>query len=211
MPERVRQRQEWQFFRTLPQASRPLAVAWWVVVLLGGALPVALALATGALAGAVQEEESLVLPLVAVGAVFVVLQTLSPLQQAISANLGDKMAAHLYDRLTAACVEPPGIGHLEDPSLTADLSLARDFDLGITGPPLFIEMDFIAVGLVQLVAGLISTVILFGYTWWAPIVLAGAWIATHILLRESVGLVRPSDPGCALGPTRCRLRLPDGG
>lgn len=185
MPERVRQRQEWQFFRTLPQASRPLAVAWWVVVLLGGALPVALALATGALAGAVQEEESLVLPLVAVGAVFVVLQTLSPLQQAISANLGDKMAAHLYDRLTAACVEPPGIGHLEDPSLTADLSLARDFDLGITGPPLFIEMDFIAVGLVQLVAGLISTVILFGYTWWAPIVLAGAWIATHILLRES--------------------------
>src|SRR5262249_39231264 len=28
-------------------------------------------------------------------------------------------------------------------------------------------------------------VILVGYAWWAPIVLAGAWAATHWLLRES--------------------------
>jgi ATP-binding cassette subfamily B protein len=27
--------------------------------------------------------------------------------------------------------------------------------------------------------------VLFGYAWWAPIVLAGAWLATHWLLRES--------------------------
>ncbi len=26
---------------------------------------------------------------------------------------------------------------------------------------------------------------LFGFTWWAPLVLAGAWLATHWLLRES--------------------------
>ena len=35
-----------------------------------------------------------------------------------------------------ACVRPPGMGHLEDPKLTADLTVARDFDLGMTGPPL---------------------------------------------------------------------------
>src|SRR6266481_1334717 len=63
--------------------------------------------------------------------------------------------------------------------------MARDFDLGITGPPLSISMDFIAAGLVEMVGGLASAVVLAAYAWWAPILLAGAWLATHWLLRES--------------------------
>ena len=81
--------------------------------------------------------------------VFVLLQVLTPIHQAIGANLGDRTAAWLYDRLTEACVRPPGMGHLEDPALTNDLTVARDFDLGMTGPPLSISMDFIAGGLVE--------------------------------------------------------------
>src|SRR5881398_827732 len=77
------------------------------------------------------------------------------------------------------------MGHLENPKLTNDLTMARDFDLGITGPPLFISMDFIAAGLVELVGGLASAVVLAAYAWWAPLLLAGAWLATHWLLRES--------------------------
>jgi ABC-type multidrug transport system fused ATPase/permease subunit len=46
-------------------------------------------------------------------------------------------------------------------------------------------MDFIATGLVELLAGLASAVVLFGYAWWAPPLLGGAWLATHWLLRES--------------------------
>ncbi len=185
MLARPRQRQEWQFFSALPHASRGLAIAWWTVIVLRAVLPSALALAMGVLVGAVQGEESLVLPLVFLGAVFVVLQILSPLQVAISWSLGDRTAAHLYDRLTAACIDPPGVGHLEDPELTADLTVARDFDLGMTGPPLSISMDFIAAGIVQLLSGLVAALVLFGYTWWAPPLLAGAWLATHWLLRES--------------------------
>ncbi len=30
-----------------------------------------------------------------------------------------------------------------------------------------------------------SAVVLVGYAWWAPLLLAGAWLATHWLLRES--------------------------
>jgi hypothetical protein len=41
------------------------------------------------------------------------------------------------------------MGHLEDPALTSDLTVARDFDLGMTGPPLSISMDFIATGMVE--------------------------------------------------------------
>ncbi len=113
------------------------------------------------------------------------LQVLSPIHQAVSANLGDRTAAWLYDRLTEACVRPPGIGHLEDPTLTADLTVARDFDLGMTGPPLSISMDFIANGLVEMIGGIASALILLRYAWWAPLLLAGAWLATHWLLRES--------------------------
>ena len=117
--------------------------------------------------------------------VFVLLQVLHPIHQAISANLGSRVAAWLYDRLTEACVRPAGMGHLEDPKLASDLTVAREFDAGMTGPPMHINIEFIASGLVLVVVGLASAAVLFGYAWWAPFVLAGAWLATHWLLRES--------------------------
>jgi ATP-binding cassette subfamily B protein len=154
-------------------------------LLLRGILPAAFAIAMGVLVGAVQHGDPLAGPLAFAGAIFVLLQVLSPIHQAVSANLGDRTAAWLYDRLTEACVRPPGMGHLEDPTLTSDLTVARDFDLGMTGPPLAISMDFIATGMVEMIGGVASAVILARYAWWAPIVLAGAWLATHWLLRES--------------------------
>ena len=182
---RLRERSGWKFFAILPKADRRLAVAWWIVLVLRGVLPAAFAVAMGALVGAVQRGDGLAGPLAFTGAVFVLLQVLTPIHQAISANLGDRTAAWLYDRLTDACVRPPGMGHLEDPTLTNDLTVARDFDLGMTGPPLSISMDFIAGGLVEMIGGLACAVVLVAYAWWAPIVLAGAWLATHWLLRES--------------------------
>ena len=182
---RLRERPEWKFFAVLPKADRTLAVAWWVLLVLRGVLPAVFAIAMGALVGAVQRRGDLAGPLVAVGAVFVLLQVLAPVHQAVGANLGDRTAAWLYDRLAEACVAPPGMGHLEDPSLTSDLTTARDFDLGMTGPPMSVSMDFIASGLVELIAGAASAVVLAAYAWWAPVLLAGAWLATHWLLRES--------------------------
>jgi ABC-type multidrug transport system fused ATPase/permease subunit len=182
---RLRQRQEWAFFGVLPRADRALAVTWWAVLVLRGVLPALFAIAMGTLVGAVQRGDDLAVGLTAVGVVFVALQVLAPLHQAIGANLGDRTAAWLYDRLTDACTGPPGMGHLEDPELTEDLAMARNFDLGISGPPLSLSMDFIAGGLVEMVGGVASAVVLAGYAWWAPLVLGGAWLATHWLLRES--------------------------
>jgi ABC-type multidrug transport system fused ATPase/permease subunit len=181
----LRARKEWQFFGALPRADRALAAAWWAAIVLRGVLPALFAIVIGVFVGAVQRGEDLVGPLSLLGIVFVSLQVLPPIHQAVGANLGSRLSAWLYDRLTLACVRPPGMGHLEDPTLTSDLTMARDFDLGITGPPLFISMDFIASGMVEMIAGLASAVVLAGYAWWAPVVLAGAWLATHWLLRES--------------------------
>jgi ATP-binding cassette, subfamily B, bacterial len=178
-------RKEWQFFAALPKADPLLAAGWGTVLLLRGVLPAAFAIAMGVLVGAVQQGHDLTLPLALMGAVFVLQQVAGPIHTALSANLGDRTAAWLYDRLTEACVRPPGIGHLEDPTLTSDLTVARDFDLAMTGPPLFVSMDFIASGLVEMIGGIASAVILFAWSWWAPLLLAGAWLATHRLLRES--------------------------
>jgi ATP-binding cassette, subfamily B, bacterial len=182
---RLRGRQELQLAAALKSADPAMATGWWSLLTLRGLLPAAFSIATGVLVAAVQHHEPLGLALAVVGVLFILLQVLGPLHTALSANLGDRTAAWLYDELTSACVAVPGIGHLEDPDLAADLQVARDFDRGMTGPPLSISMDFIATGLVDMVAGFAQAIVLFGFTWWAPPVLAGAWLATHWLLRES--------------------------
>ena len=181
----ITNRKEWQFFSVLPRADAALAAAWWTAVILRGILPAAFAIVMGALVAAVQREEGFAGPLTAAGVVFVLLQVLPPIHTAVGANLGDRTAAWLYDRLTEACVRPPGVAHLEDPELTSDLTVAREFDSGMMGPPLSISMDFIAGGMTEMIGGIASAVILAAFVWWAPIVLVGAWLGTHWLLRES--------------------------
>ena len=183
--QRLTSRNEWQFFAVLPRADAALAGVWWLILLARGALPAIFAIAMGRLVSAIQRGDDLNLPLTFVGVVFVLWRVLDPIHQAVSANLGDRTAAWLYDRLTEACVRPLGMAHLEDPRLTSDLTVAREFDLGMTGPPLFMSLDFIAAGLVEMLGGLASALVLVAYAWWAPILLAGAWLATHWLLRES--------------------------
>jgi ATP-binding cassette, subfamily B, bacterial len=185
MLKKLRDRKEWKLFAVLPKADKKLAIVWYTILFLRGVLPVVLAIAMGALVHSVQRGSNLTDSLWFVGAVFVLLQVLTPIHVSVCSNLGDRTAAWLYDRLTEACVRPPGMGHLEDPSLTGDLSVARDFDLGMMGPPLFISMDFIASGLVELIVGITLAIVLAWFSWWAPLLLAGAWLATHYLLRES--------------------------
>ena len=139
----------------------------------------------GLLVGAVEAGGDLAWPLAGVGTVFVLLQVLPPLHLAAGQNLGSSAAAWLYDELTVAAWNRPASAIWKIPELAGDLTMARDFDLGISGPPLAISMDFIAAGLVELLAGLTAVAILFAYAWWAPLLLGGAWLATHWLLRES--------------------------
>ena len=162
---------EWQFFAVLPKADRVLAVAWWTVLVARGVLPALFAIAMGVLVGAVQTRRLRSAgrwPSSAIA--FVLLQVLTPIHQAIGANLGDRTAAWLYDRLTEACVRPPGMGHLEDPALTSDLTVARDFDLGMTGPAA-VDLD----GLHRRRAGRddrrrrVRASCSFAFAWWAPL------------------------------------------
>ncbi|MEY2444956.1 MAG: ATP-binding cassette, subfamily bacterial [Ilumatobacteraceae bacterium] len=185
MIERLRGRQEWQFFGALRRASPAYAIGWWVLIVMRGMLPAVTSVAFGWLVSAITRHVSLVGPLVMVGVSFSVLLVSQPLHQVVSSNLGGRTAAHLYDRLLSICVTPAGIAHLERSELTTDLTMARDFDLGMMGPPLDISMDFIAGGLVDLMVGVSAAILLVAFHWWAALLLAVAWLSTHWLLRES--------------------------
>src|SRR6201989_3011416 len=113
--QRLRDRKEWKLFAALAKADPALASVWWVVLVLRGLLPALFGIAMGVLVAAVQQGAGLAAPLTFARIVVVLLQILTPIHQAVSPNLGDRTAAWLYDRLTAACVRPPGMGHLEDP------------------------------------------------------------------------------------------------
>ncbi|MDH3299328.1 MAG: ABC transporter ATP-binding protein/permease [Acidimicrobiia bacterium] len=173
------------FFRTLFRASRTLTVLWWGLLVVGGVLPAVFAVASGSLIRAVEGGAALRGPLAVIGIVFVSMQVINPLHEAMGQLLGRRTSDHMNDRLIRAATGPPGISHMEDPERANDLSMARDFDLGITGPPLFVAMGFIAGGLQPLLGGLAAAVVLFGFTWWAPLVLVAGWGSTHLLLKES--------------------------
>ena len=185
MIDRLGGRQEWQFFGALRRASPAYAIGWWVLIVLRGTLPAVTSIAFGWLVSAITRHVSMVGPLVMVGVSFSLLLVSQPLHQVVSSNLGGRMAAHLYDRLITICVAPAGIAHLERSELTTDLTMARDFDLGMMGPPLEISMDFIAGGLVDLVVGVSAAILLAAFHWWASLALVAAWLSTHWLLRES--------------------------
>jgi ABC-type multidrug transport system fused ATPase/permease subunit len=183
--KRLRARPEWQFFAVLPKADPVLATVWWALLILNGAMPAVFAIATGATVGAVQQARPVTVSLALTGVVFVLMLIMNPIQTAVSMNLGNKVSTWLNEALIRACVQPPGIGHLEDPDLADDLTTAREFDRGMTGPPMYLNVDFIATSLVSAVSGVASAVVLIGFAWWAPLVLLVAWGSTHWLLRES--------------------------
>ena len=179
-----RERQEWRFFACLRQADRPLATVWWALVLLRSVLPPLFAVTMGFVIGAVESDGSLTGPLAAMG-------------ECSCCSRWSRLSTRPWGR-TSAIASPrgstttsptpwsrrPASGTSRTP-LIGDITVAREFNTGVSGPPMEVNLPFIATGLVDLGAGLASAIVLVGYSWWAPLVLAGAWGSTHWLLRDS--------------------------
>jgi ATP-binding cassette subfamily B protein len=182
---RLRARPEWRLLGTLPRAHTPLTVAWWALIVAGGLLPAAFTVAMGVLVGAVQAHRSLALPLAVLGVSFVARNALGPLLATVSASLGGRAGDWLHERLVAAASGPAGVAHLERADLADDLARAREFNLGVSAPTLGQSLPPIANLFSTSLAALAQSAVLAAYRWWAPVVLVGAWLSTHYLLRGS--------------------------
>ncbi len=176
------------------RASRPLTAAWWGLVVLRAVLPAVLTLALGALVRAVQDGGAVGAPLAVVAGSFALASVSSPVHTQVGAVLGDRTSGLLQARLTDAVSGPAGIAHLERPGLADELVAARDFDLGIIGPPISVSMGFVAAGLVELLSGAAQAVALATVTWWGSLVVSAAWLSTHWLLRQSSSWARRDQP-----------------
>lgn len=176
------------------RASPGLAVVWWGLVALRSVLPAGLTLGLGALVSAVATGTPAGAPLAVVVVTFATLSISAPVHTQAGAILGDRTSGYLQAELTEACSSPPGIAHLERPGLADELVAARDFDLGITGPPISVSMGFIGAGLVEALSGAAQAVALATVTWWGALLISAAWLSTHWLLRESTIWARRNDP-----------------
>ncbi len=184
--KKLRESAEWKLlFGAVWRADAVLAGTWWGLIVFRSLLPAGLAVAIGSLISAVQRGAALGPGLVQVGIAFVLLQVLSPIHEEVGNNLGSKVSGWLNERLMRASLEPGGMAHLETAELADDFTLARDFDLGITGPPLSLCVNFVGNGFVELGSGFASALVLGAYNWWAGVLVGGAWLSTHVLLRES--------------------------
>ena len=71
MLKKLQASDSWKFFSVLGRADRPLALAWWSVLVLRGLLPAGFVIAMGLLVGAVQRGDALSGPLALMGVIFV--------------------------------------------------------------------------------------------------------------------------------------------
>jgi ABC-type multidrug transport system fused ATPase/permease subunit len=183
--EKPRTSAEWRFLASLWSADRVLTVAWWFLIVARGALPAVFAISMGVLVSAVARGTSLGPPLAFAGGVFIAMNTLNPFHGAVGAVLGAKTSMWLHDRMMQACVAPPGLAHLERPDLADELARARDFETGNVGPGMEIAMPEVGSGFSTVLGGFAQAVVLGAYKWWAPLLVGGAWLSSHVLLRES--------------------------
>jgi ABC-type multidrug transport system fused ATPase/permease subunit len=182
---KLRRSAEWRLFGAMHTASPRLAVLWWVLVVIRGALPALFVVAMGWTVTAVNDGSSLAGPLTLIGVTFVALQALGPVHDAVSTNLAASTTAYLHNALLNACVGPAGLGHLENPEVADELSSAREFDLGLTGPNLLVSLPNVGGGFSQFAGGIAQACLLFAYRWWAPLLLAAGWLSTHHFLKAA--------------------------
>ena len=170
----------------LPYCPKPIrfcATIWWALLILNGAMPAAsrspsVPPSTGSsgFAGgrsACRDRAGVrALPIV------------NPIQTAVSMNLGNKVPLWLNEALIRARVSLPVSDTWRIPT-SPRISRPGEFDRGMTGPPMYLNVDFIATSLVSVASGVaLGRVVLIGFavgTCW----FSGGWGSTHWLLRDS--------------------------
>ncbi|HEV3497872.1 MAG TPA: hypothetical protein VHA34_16135, partial [Actinomycetes bacterium] len=126
-------RQRTEMLRLLPRGGRALVFVLVATVVVGAAIPPAVAVATGALVGTIPEavrdgrgsaaaDRSLVALAVLIG-LLTLQQLFVAIRQFVSYRAIKRIDGWLVGRVYDALHRPPGIAHLQDPNLLDDLAL----------------------------------------------------------------------------------------
>ncbi|HEX8395538.1 MAG TPA: hypothetical protein VF665_24515, partial [Longimicrobium sp.] len=184
----------WRAFAGLLWRASPARVlAFGALVLAAGLLPAGVILATGALiraipavvdhgmAGAAGNAALLALAAVALGTSALSVAGSLLAQQA--AVLDAAFALEVHHTVARAALETPGVAALEDPAFADELEAVAEAErTGVLQTPVT-QLSGVLTTRLQ---GAGAFIILLGFAWWAPLVLAAAWHLTNRVYLNSI-------------------------
>jgi ATP-binding cassette subfamily B protein len=196
------------FLGLLWSASRWRMAAFGVLVLAIGLLPTGIILATGALIdaipGVVQQGwavagpgAAMLLALLAAGLTALNLGGNVMGQQA--GVLDNDFALEVHHTVARVTLETPGIAQLEDPAFADQLEAVQDAERrGLLQRPVTQLSSVVTTRL----RGIGAFVVLLGFHWWAPILLAFAWQLTNLVYLRATERGLSARGGSGTGPRR---------
>jgi ATP-binding cassette subfamily B protein len=146
-----------------------------------GLLLPAFTIATGALAGAVDDGRSTTGPLVFVAVVFTVQRLTEPLMFEISATLTRKVDEVLLERVMHALASPPGLAHVEDPTVLDAALQAQGALTGVTPGEAATRLGFLIRSRIW---GLVSLLMVASYKWWLVPILGLTYAIAYRFMRR---------------------------
>ncbi len=176
------------YLRALHQAAPVHSIVLIPFVLIEGLIPIAFVLSTGVLIGAIPDAvegslssapgRRLVVALVATASLYVARQVITTVRTGLARAAGTRLCHETGQRVLATWLAPPGIAHLDDPAfgdqMVRDRLTQWHFGMLTRGTQEFTNAS------ISLVAGTAASVVLAGFRWWAPLLLAAMWALTHL-------------------------------
>ena len=162
-------------------ASPRLGVAAIVLGAVGGLLGPAFALASGALVDAVSQHGDVVVPIAALGLVFLLQRLIDPVREVLGRALWVRVDEHLDDRTMVAMSRPVGLQELEDPAVHDRIAQVRGTVIGFT-PGQAAQQATLLIQ--QRVSAVASMLIVARWSWWAALLLLVVYTLSYNVVRR---------------------------
>lgn len=199
----------WALAALLWRAAGWRAAAFLALRAAEGLLPVLGMLATGLLVGAVPgaaghglsspDGHRALLYLGAAGLAFAGAGALGAWGRHAGVRLGYRYVLAIREARARIALGPPGLGHLEDPQVAAELASLDEADRsGLHNEAIGTLGDLVMTR----VSGAGAAVLLLGLAWWAPLVLIAGWVAVDRAFARWVGRAQAGFAEGARGPLR---------
>ena len=163
--------------------DRRLTVGVVALGIAGGSLLPAFTIATGALAGRLRDGGSATGQVVAIGVLFTVQRLLDPITVELSSMLMRKVDEALTQRVMRAMAGPPGLAHVEDPTVLDAAQQAQGALSGWTPGQAALQLPFLVKRRLWCIA---SLAIVGTYRWWlAPLLALAFWAVFRFAKRHN--------------------------
>ncbi|HEX8904078.1 MAG TPA: hypothetical protein VF771_04510, partial [Longimicrobiaceae bacterium] len=180
------------FLGLLRSAGGPRAAVFAALVVLAGLLPTAVILLTGALVRAIPSAvqggldspggRPAILALAGLVLALAVLMVGTNALAQLCRVLDSDFALEVHHAVARVCLDTPGLGPLEDPAFADELQSVQEAERrGNLRAP----VTSLAQMAMMRLRGAGAFVVLLGFAWWAPLLLAAAWWLTNWVYRTA--------------------------